>query len=195
LTREQVRNSPSVDLHKPVSRQYEAQYNAYFGYSPYWGGPGTWATAAPSAGAMPDPILASQRAAAEAEEAERARRVPAEPESLDSHLRSTNEVTGYHIQAMDGEVGHVDDFIADDASWEIRYIEIDTSNWIGGRSVLIPRWALRDVDWPNQELRVGLTREQIERSPEHRPEMTPEEEQRLSAHYGAEHGWGEGPVR
>jgi hypothetical protein len=188
LTRAQVRNSPSVDLHQPISRQYEARYHAYFGYSPYWGGPGTWAATAPTAGALPDPILAAQRAAAAIEDAERARRsLDHPPPPIDSRLRSNKDVCGYHIQATDGEVGHVDDFIADDATWELRYIEIDTSNWIGGRSILIPRSALRDVDWPNRQLRVRVTRERIEKCPLQRaelgPELTAEDEQRLTAYY------------
>jgi hypothetical protein len=192
LTQQQVRNSPSVDLHKPVSRHYEASYYAYFGYAPYWGGPGTWAATAPAAGALTDPVVASQQAAAAAADAERARQTGEQstegPQERDSRLRSLKEVSGYHIQASDGEVGHVDDFIADDGTWEIRYIQIDTSNWIGGRSVLVPRPALRDVDWPHREVRVALTREQIKNSPEHHPELTAEEERRLSSHYGAEHG-------
>lgn len=195
LTQDQVRNSPSVDVHQPVSRQYESRYYAYFGFSPYWGGPGTWAAAVPTAGAMPDGVLASQRAVAAVDDAERARRSAERGErspTRDSRLRSTKEVTGYHLQATDGEVGHVDDFIADDSTWAIRYIEIDTSNWIGGRSLLVPRWALRGVDWPMRQLRVGRTRDHIKNSPEHRSEISLEDEQQLAAHYGAERGGGEG---
>src|SRR5262245_21620068 len=45
LTKEQVRQSPSPELHKPVSRQFEQNYADYYGYLPYWGGPKHWATA------------------------------------------------------------------------------------------------------------------------------------------------------
>ena len=37
LTRQQVRNSPDVDTEKPVSRQHEFEYTAYYGYPDYWG--------------------------------------------------------------------------------------------------------------------------------------------------------------
>ena len=43
-------------------------------------------------------------------------------EWTDTHLRSTTEVTGYHIEAADGEIGHVDGFVVDDESWAIRVV-------------------------------------------------------------------------
>ena len=45
---------------------------------------------------------------------------------LDSHLRSTDEVTGYQIEAADGEIGHVAGFVIDDEDWAIRYMEVAT---------------------------------------------------------------------
>ena len=53
----------------------------------------------------------------------------AEKKERDTHLRSTNAVSGYHIQASDGEVGNVEDFIVDDETWAIRYLIINTRNW------------------------------------------------------------------
>jgi hypothetical protein len=55
----------------------------------------------------------------------------------DPHLRSTKEVAGYRIGAADGEVGHVEDFVVDDEEWAIRYVGVDTSNWLPGKKVLI----------------------------------------------------------
>lgn len=40
--------------------------------------------------------------------------------SNDAHLRSVHEVIGYHINATDGEIGHLEDFLFDDETWEIR---------------------------------------------------------------------------
>ena len=53
--------------------------------------------------------------------------------------------------ALDGEIGHVSDFLVDEGTWTVRYLVIDTSNWIGGRSVLIsvvssPRSIPREED-------------------------------------------------
>src|SRR5688572_29983193 len=44
------------------------------------------------------------------------------------HVRSADDLTGFHIEATDGEIGHVDDFLIDEDSWRIRYLVVDTSN-------------------------------------------------------------------
>ena len=81
------------------------------------------------------------------------------------NLCSTKEVIGDHIQASDGEIGHVDDFLIDEASWRVDYLVVDTSNWIGGKWVLIAPMTLKGIDWPNSKLRVGLTRDTVKHSP------------------------------
>lgn len=80
-------------------------------------------------------------------------------------LHKTNGLRGYHILATDGEIGHVDDFLIDDGGWTVRYLVVDTSNWIGGRSVLISAAALDRIDSPARKIHVKLTREAIERGP------------------------------
>ena len=42
LTREQIENSPPIEWHKPVSRQYEEEYHRYYGWPYYWEGDGLW---------------------------------------------------------------------------------------------------------------------------------------------------------
>jgi PRC-barrel domain protein len=79
-------------------------------------------------------------------------------------LHKTSRLRGFHIQGTDGEIGHVDDFLVD-ATWKVSYLVIDTSNWIGGKSVLIAPSAIDTVDVEAQEIRVRLTRKEIEQSP------------------------------
>lgn len=79
-------------------------------------------------------------------------------------LHGTSKMRGFHIVATDGEIGHVDDFLIDASGWTVRYLVVDTSNWIGGKSVLISSAAIASVDSPHKEIRVGLTRAEIERS-------------------------------
>jgi len=48
------------------------------------------------------------------------------------NLHSAREVAGYRVMAIDGEIGHVDDFIMDDEAWEngpweIRYLAIQAA--------------------------------------------------------------------
>ena len=79
-------------------------------------------------------------------------------------LHKTSSLTGFHLHATDGMVGHVDDFLVD-PSWNVAYLVVDTSNWVGGKSVLISPSAIQKVDAEAKEIRVRLTRQQIELSP------------------------------
>jgi len=154
LTADQITNAPSADLEHPLSRKWEADYSGYYGIPNYWAGPGLW-------GMWTTP--AEARAAATSVE----RRTAAIPDTR--HLRSMREVTGYHIHAQDGEIGHVEDVLVNDDTWSIRYLMIDTSNWIGGRTVLLaPEWASR-IDWTSKQLHVDVTRAEVEASPEYNP--------------------------
>jgi len=180
LTKKQVENSPNIDTHKPVSRQHEAAYVGYYGYPYYWGGPYLWGPAA-----YPAVLATPPRASTEAM-AERIRK-----ESTDSHLRSTEAVTGYNIEAADGEIGHVDGFVMDDKAWAIRYIEVATRNWLPGKKVLIsPSWIER-VSWPASKVYVGLSRGSIKDGPEYveSAPITREYENRLYFHYGRPPYW------
>jgi PRC-barrel domain len=79
-------------------------------------------------------------------------------------LHKTSYVSGFHVMATDGEIGHVDNFLFDD-SWTIRQLVVDISNWIGGKSVLIPPAAVTKVDSPEKKVHVRLTREEVKNSP------------------------------
>ena len=80
-------------------------------------------------------------------------------------LHKTSKVRGFHIHATDGEIGHVDDFLFDEATWTVRYLVVDTSNWIGGRSVLISPTAVESINPTDQKIRVRLTRGAVEHGP------------------------------
>jgi hypothetical protein len=172
LARDRIRNSPDADLHAPISREYETSHMAYYGYAPYWGGPDYWG-------------MAAYPAALNGAVATRGDRAPAAvQESREAHVHSSLAVLGYHIQASDGEIGHVDDLIIDDERWAIRYLRIDTSNWIGGKPVLVPQRALRRADWGRGTIEVALTKDQVHSSPRYDPGvLNREDEQRLEAHY------------
>lgn len=81
------------------------------------------------------------------------------------HVRSTKELKGFHIEATDGEIGHVDDLLIDEDSWRIRYLVVDTSNWIGGKWVAITPGVLRNIDWEHGQLEVGITKDAVKQSP------------------------------
>jgi uncharacterized protein YrrD len=161
LTRDQVKDSPDIDTQKPVSRQHETAVMNYYGYPIYWGGPYLWGDAAFPATLVMPPAVKSQMAAAAT-----ARRRESE-ESYDEHLRSVNEVRGYRIEAVDGEIGHVDDFIIDDRDWAIRSIIIKTGGWLSGRRTLVSPRSIEGISWTESKMFVSLTRDQIASGPEY----------------------------
>ena len=79
---------------------------------------------------------------------------------------SSKELNGFHIQATDGEIGHVDDVLVDEDNWNIRYLVLDTSNWIGGRAVVVSSRVLKAVDLPDRIVRVDVARDDVRHSPE-----------------------------
>jgi uncharacterized protein YrrD len=87
----------------------------------------------------------------------------------DPHLRSTREVIGYYIEASDGDIGHVEDFIIDVEAWMIRYMVVNTRNWLPGKNVLVaPEW-ITAMSWGESKVMVDLTRDSIKSSPEFDP--------------------------
>ena len=180
LTKKQVENSPDIDTHWPVSRQREAEFLGYYGYPNYWDGPYLWGPAFYPAG------MAISTTASPPALADEIRR-----ESTDSHLRSSRAVTGYHIAAANGKIGHVDGFLMDDEAWVIRYLEVATRNWWPGKKVLVsPAWVIR-VSWTNSNFYVGLSRKAIKSGPEYAASMpiTREYEDGLYLHYGQPPYW------
>jgi hypothetical protein len=182
LTRQQVELSPHIDTHMPVSRQHEAGYLDYYGYPNYWAGPNLWGPALYPAG------VGIPRTAFAGDTETRIRN-----ESTDSHLRSTEAVGGYHIEAADGEIGHVAGFLVDDEAWAIRYLQVATRNWWPGKKVLLsPAWIQR-VSWEDSKVYVPLSREAIQTAPEYveSETLTREYENRLYFHYGRPPYWTE----
>ena len=184
LTREQVKDSPDIDTHQPVSRQHERDYLRYYDYPEYWNGGDLWGM-----GGYPlfPPLQPSAEEVA-ANQAMHARDFAAG----DVHLRSSVKVTGYDIQATDGSIGHVKDFIFDDESWAVRYLLVDTHNWWpGGRKVLIANPWIERIDWATSTVHVKLTREQVKNSPayEEAGDINRDYEKRLHAAYDREGYW------
>jgi hypothetical protein len=111
----------------------------------------------------------------------------------DPHLRSAEAVSGYYVHASDGDVGHVEDFVIDDRDWAIRYMVVDTRNWLPGKKVLVaPEW-IGEISWSNSTVQVSLSRRQIENSPEYDPSRPLERpyETSLYDYYGRPRYWDE----
>jgi uncharacterized protein YrrD len=182
LTREQIENSPDIDTGKPVSRQNEHEMQWYFGWPNYggyfFGGTGT---AGPTnIGNTVPPFLTEVDPQNEEDRDE-----------SDPHLRSSREVSGYHIHATDGTIGHLDDYVLDTDHWVVRYLVVNTSNWIGGKKVIVsPEW-VESIEWPDSIVKVGHSREEIGNSPEYDPAQGVDRalEEKLYDHYGRKKYW------
>src|SRR5271166_2798633 len=81
-------------------------------------------------------------------------------------LWNASAINRYAIAASDGRLGTVCDFLFDDANWLIRWLVVDTGNWLSGRKVLLPPSVLGHLDPKGQKFSVGLTMQQVEDSPE-----------------------------
>ena len=179
LTKKQIENSPSLNSDKPVSQQFELSYYGYYGWPTYWNGPFMWG---PYPTIIRNPEIIKESTT--------------DKKSWNPHLRSTHYVSGYHIQAPDGEIGHVEDFIIDDETWAIRYLVINTQNWWPGKKVLIsPKWIER-ISWGESKVFVNLTRETIRQSPEYTEEslLTRDYETGLHRHYNRQGYWVDEPA-
>ncbi len=184
LTKAQVEGSPGILQDQPVSRQMESQLHDYYQWDPYWGN-GIFGAGAIASPLAPSPYFGG----AAVREADRAE---SDTDSGDPHLRSVAAVTGYHIHATDGEIGHVENFMIDDASWGIRYLVVDTRNWWPGKHVLMSPYAVREIDWSERQIRLDVTRSQVKGSPPWDPmDMIDQaHEKRLHSYYGwPGYGW------
>jgi uncharacterized protein YrrD len=148
LTVQAVEQSPPIESDLPVSRRSEIMLAQYYGWTPYWAG-----------GELPGDIAMSVGAEADVKSREAAE------SHTDSHLHGVKEVTGYHTRATDGDIGHVQDFIVDTETWAIRYLLLDTRNWLPGKHVLIPPSWASDVDWAEERVHVNVDRDAIRNAP------------------------------
>ncbi len=187
LTRQQIKDSPDILSDAPVSRQMETSLYGHYGWDPMWGGGNYLGGYASGMGGAFDPR--PYRFDAALMEADR-------PESSaddgDPHLRSVTEVMGYHIQATDGPIGHIENILVDDASWGIRYIIIDTRNWWPGQHVLMSPYAVRGVSWSERDITLDVTRDKVKGSPAWDPAgmVNKDFEQHLHGYYGwPGYGW------
>ncbi len=154
LTRAQIENSPSIDSHKPVSRQYEIDHYRYYGWPAYWDGPAMWG-------------LGGYPVAMPAAKDDRDGQVHFHHHRDDKHLQSTQVVSGYGIEASDGAIGSVTDLMVDDKSWAIRELVVETGHWYSGKQILISSGKIERISYEESKVFVRLTKADIERTVEH----------------------------
>jgi hypothetical protein len=179
LTRKQVAASPPIESDNPVSRRHERQLFDHYGYPYYWTGPYLW-------GAGSHPFIPAPPVRPGADSPGKNGEAPGDP-----HLRRAREVRGYRIETTDDSVGQVEDFLVDSENWEIRYLVIDTRNWLPGRRVVIPPKWITGVDWGKRVVNVDVSPGIVQASPEYQPaqDFSRTHEANLYRHYGRPGYW------
>jgi sporulation protein YlmC with PRC-barrel domain len=138
LAKDQVRNSPDVDAEKPVSRQQEIAMRDYWGWMAYW-------VDKEMGGSVPAPTGV---------------KYPLHTKE-DPHLRSAMNLNGYEIWAPDAEIGRLEGFIMDEASWNLGYLNIKGGEWIQSRWVLVPTRWVKSVSWAKRRIDLLHSLEEI----------------------------------
>jgi len=151
LTRQQIEDSPPIEEHEPVSRQYEKEYHRYYGWPAYWDGV-EMSEAAEFPGTVPEPESNLMPTAS----------------VNDPHLRSTKAMTGYHIQTHDGAIGHVIDFMIDDESWLICRLVVETGHWFAGKEIALLPTQVERISYEESKIFVNVTKDSLLKASEYR---------------------------
>jgi hypothetical protein len=139
LTRQQIEESPSIDEHKPVSRQHEEAFHRHYGYPFYAESWPLWGLAQYPVVVPPPPSTATNR------------------HEVDSHLRSARVVQGYNVEATDGAVGEIADFLIDEKTWGLREIVVETGRWYSENEISIATDKISRISYDKSSVYIDST--------------------------------------
>ena len=93
----------------------------------------------------------------------------ADTQAHDPHLRSCRAVAGHRLEATDGRLGRVDDFMIDDKTWTIRQLIVDTEQWqVAAAGVLVAPRHVEAISWPRASVSIDLSRAAVMTAPTYR---------------------------
>jgi hypothetical protein len=146
LTKEQVNNCPSIDTNALMSRQIQSRLNEVYPVFMYWAMSGYVSTSLPLA-----PVSNQQ----------------SQSEEHNIAFRSVEDIGHCFIQAVDGDLGAIEEIVVDDESWSIRYIVANPTKWLLGRKFwVLPTW-IETIDWEAQQVFLKISKEQLKNSPDY----------------------------
>ena len=150
LTRQQIADSPLFECSRPVSREYEIEYFRYYGWAAYWEGGALW-------GCSDVPVVSppSQSAMETGPQTHRQNGPP---------LRSLKMLQGFHILAIDSEIGFLRDLMIDGWSWAIRNLVVETGRWYSGKQILVAPDSINLISYKASKVFVNLTKDDIQRA-------------------------------
>jgi hypothetical protein len=169
LEKEKVENSPTVDLERPISHQHQIELYKYYKWPPF------------SKYTIPNDI-----------DSPMLMKIIEEKESdFSEHLFNTEKIIGYDIEATDGKIGYVHDFIIDDEVWHIRYIAIDMGGRMPGKKVLTFPKVIKEFKQDNNKLLINIVKDTLINSPEYNSKFPIERayEIKLHQYYGFLRYW------
>lgn len=159
LTRKHIAESPPMDEARPVSREYEIALHEFFNWPPYW-----------MVDELNFPILAYGGDLQREQVLKRIQKRRAE-EAEDTHLRSMEEVRGYHIEDSDDEKnGYIYDFLIAEHGWNIAELVINARKWLPGRKITLSPFHIEQVRWADSAVRFDLDTAAIDNRPDYEPE-------------------------
>lgn len=172
LKKAQIEASPDISENDSVSKQTEDRFFEYYGCNPSWG---------TSYFAIDDVEDTPFLAAVAVEMG-----VNIQADRNRQQLDSVNATIGYHIHATDGDIGHIENFLVDDVSWDLCYFVVATGNWWPGEHVRLTPYAVQNIDRVERRIRVNVTRDQVKSSPPWDPLAMIDaiSEKKLHDHYG-----------
>ena len=93
------------------------------------------------------------------------------------------DLSGYSVEALDGEAGKVDQAAYEDGS---SFLVVDTGPPLLGKKVLVPGALVRQIDQVAQMLELEVTKDVLESAPEVEEERLGDESYRaeVGRHYG-----------
>ena len=177
LTKKEVENSPDALEVTPVSREREIALHHHYDRTPSWN---VDPLGAAGFGRVPNTIIqpgndvkanVDHAYDATAFAGPQVRDRATAPFALrpSGRVGSSLDAHGYHIQAQDGEIGHLDDFLVDPDFEAINYLVVDTQNWLPGKKVVVLPQFVQNIQWNGSKIHVALTKEQIKNAPDPEP--------------------------
>ncbi len=173
MTKDELKNSPKLEKHKPASREFEHKLNKFYNIENYW-----TTSYVPTFGVPEMVVPMHQR--------DDSPKTVKDPQ-IDTSLRSFQEIKGYMIECLDEKHGYVTDFIVDDENWKIIYMIIDMGNVFKKekRVMLAVNW-INEIDYKDKKISINHTSKVLEESPDFDPSVPVNEEyeKNLYDYYG-----------
>jgi len=144
---DKIEKSPSIESHKPVSRQNEIDYHRYYGWPAYWNGGAIWGL-----GGFPLALPPSK------DETE----AHLHHHQEDKHLQSTQTITSYQVEAGNETIGHVSGLLVDDRNWTIHKLVVKSGHWYSGQEILVSPKLVEQINCKESKVYVNLTKADIQ---------------------------------